>query len=128
MKKLFLLTSTIISILLTGAAKIPVNNTVISCPVNFELLSGKITDANYNEVTFKTNIKVKAPATKKEAVNKNKPPVKKAANTGQGNNTINLAGTILGISNDATQKRLDKKYKEFVNWGSKYTENKLVDG
>lgn len=128
MKKLFLLTSTIISILLTGTTKIPVNTAAISCPVNFELLSGKITDTNHNEVTVKTDITAKTPATKKETVNKNKVSVKKVAKDEQANNTIKLAGTILGISNDATQKRLDKKYKEFVNWGSKYTENKLVDG
>lgn len=127
MKKLFLLTSTIISILLTGTTKIPVNTAAISCPVNFELLSGKITDTNHNEVTVKADTTAKTPATKKE-VKENKAPAKKAAKSEQKNNTIKLAGTILGISNDATQERLDKKYKEFVNWGSKYTENKLVDG
>lgn len=129
MFKLFSICSLIISMLFTGVTQSPINMAAISCPVNFELLNGTIMDNNKLIINAKKTVKKETP--KKETKKTKKPTPSKTKTTTkkeQENNTINLAGTILGISNEATQERLDKKYKEFVNWGSQYTENKLVDG
>ena len=128
MFKLFSICSLIISMLFTGVTQSPINMAAISCPVNFELLNGTIMDNNKLIINAKKTVKKETP--KKETKKTKKPTPSKTKTTTkkeQENNTINLAGTILGISNEATQERLDKKYKEFVNWGSQYTENKLVD-